>query len=204
MPPKGLAQVTYNLRFPGQIYDAESGLNYNYMRDFDPATGRYVETDPVGLRGGVNTYAYVSANPLAFIDSAGLSTAVADGGAGTLTIRFSDGTTATYPVGNNTINPNGDPNTVNSNGPAPAGTFPVQPPVNTGNSVSYGPYFFPVGAVNPDGTPADIASRRGIGIHGGRRNHNSRTEGCLRLDNADITDLVKRTAADPLTSITIK
>jgi lipoprotein-anchoring transpeptidase ErfK/SrfK len=41
-------------------------------------------------------------------------------------------------------------------------------------------------------------------LHGGRRNHNSRTEGCLRLDNADISDLVERTIADPLTSITIE
>jgi RHS repeat-associated protein len=203
--PAGLGSFTYNLRFPGQYSLNESGLYYNYYRDLDPQTGRYIEPDPIGLYGGsYSTYGYVNSNPLSFFDSDGLSTAVADRAAGILTVTFLNGTTVTYPFGNNTVNPAGDPNTINSNGPAPAGTFPVQLPINTGNSVSYGPYFFPIGAVNPDGTPGDIARRRGIGLHGGRRNHNSRTEGCLRADNADILDLVRRTAADPLTSITIK
>jgi RHS repeat-associated protein len=196
--------LTYNLRFPGQYSLGESGLYYNYFRDYDPQMGRYIESDPLGLAAGVNTYGYANNNPLTFADPTGLSTAVADRGAGVLTVTFNDGTTVTYPVGNNTINPVGNPNTVNSNGPAPAGTFPVQSPVNTGNSVSHGPFFFPIGAVNAYGTPADIARKRGIGLHGGRRNHNSRTEGCLRLDNADITDLFNRTVADPLTTITIQ
>jgi RHS repeat-associated protein len=52
---------------------AETGLNYNYMRDFDPTTGRYVESDPVGLRAGVNTYAFALANPLSVTDPSGLS-----------------------------------------------------------------------------------------------------------------------------------
>lgn len=62
----------FNLRFPGQVADQESGLFYNYFRDYDPLTGRYVESDPIGLRGGVNTYAYVGGNPVASIDSSGL------------------------------------------------------------------------------------------------------------------------------------
>ena len=61
-----------NLRFPGQYLDAESGLHYNYFRDYDPVTGRYVESDPIGLRGGVSTYGYVHGGPLQRADQFGL------------------------------------------------------------------------------------------------------------------------------------
>ena len=64
--------LTYNLRFPGQYYDAETGYNYNMLRDYDASTGRYVESDPIGLKAGVNTYIYVKNEPLVWADRFGL------------------------------------------------------------------------------------------------------------------------------------
>jgi RHS repeat-associated protein len=63
---------TLNLRYPGQYADAESGMSYNYFRDYDPATGRYVESDPIGLGGGSSTYAYAIGQPLRDVDALGL------------------------------------------------------------------------------------------------------------------------------------
>jgi RHS repeat-associated protein len=59
------------LRFPGQVFDTETGLFYNYFRDYDPQTGRYVQSDPIGLAGGINPYLYAF-DPLRQIDPLGL------------------------------------------------------------------------------------------------------------------------------------
>lgn len=61
------------LRFPGQYYDDESGLHYNHHRDYDPKLGRYIQSDPIGLWGGVNRYGYVGGNAVNWIDPEGLS-----------------------------------------------------------------------------------------------------------------------------------
>jgi RHS repeat-associated protein len=63
--------ISCDLRFPGHYYDAELGLHYNRFRYFDPRTARYLQSDPWGLAGGVNLYAY-STNPLLKVDLRGL------------------------------------------------------------------------------------------------------------------------------------
>jgi RHS repeat-associated protein len=59
-------------RYPGQYYDQETGLHYNYFRYYNPQTGRYITPDPIGLEGGINLFLYVAGNPVNFIDPQGL------------------------------------------------------------------------------------------------------------------------------------
>jgi RHS repeat-associated protein len=66
--------VTVNLRMPGQYYDSESGLFYNWNRYYNQAIGRYISSDPIGLVGGLNTFGYVRQNPANRIDPKGLLT----------------------------------------------------------------------------------------------------------------------------------
>jgi len=68
----GSGQLTSHLRFPGQYFDEETGLHYNYYRHYDPTTGRYIESDPIGLIAGLNTFAYVDGDPVLTTDPFGL------------------------------------------------------------------------------------------------------------------------------------
>jgi RHS repeat-associated protein len=66
------ATVENKFRFPGQYYDSETGLHYNYHRYYQPKIARYVSPDPIGFKGGLNLYRYVFNNPINFMDPSGL------------------------------------------------------------------------------------------------------------------------------------
>ena len=72
-PQSSGTQFVYNLRFQGQYWDNELGRMSNGFRDYDPNLGRYIESDPIGLGGGINTYAYVESNPPTDFDTFGLA-----------------------------------------------------------------------------------------------------------------------------------
>ncbi|MFW5444564.1 MAG: RHS repeat domain-containing protein, partial [Methylococcaceae bacterium] len=67
---------SYNLRFPGQYYDVETHKYYNFNRDYNPIIGRYIQSDPVGLNGGLNSYTYTGQSPVSLIDPRGLKTVI--------------------------------------------------------------------------------------------------------------------------------
>jgi len=84
-----IATVENPFRFPGQYYDQETGLHYNYFRYYNPQTGRYITPDPIGLFGGVNLYTFVENNPLYYVDPYGLDLIGSQ-------VRNADGTTVFY------------------------------------------------------------------------------------------------------------
>jgi len=76
--PSGQGDFRYDLRFPGQQYDSETGTHYNYFRDYDSSIGRFLQSDPIGLAGGLSTYAYSDAQPLKKVDFYGLAACCAE------------------------------------------------------------------------------------------------------------------------------
>ncbi|HVJ61654.1 MAG TPA: RHS repeat-associated core domain-containing protein [Tahibacter sp.] len=70
--PGGRGAFAFDLRFPGQVFDVETHMHYNINRDYEPGTGRYIQSDPIGLDGGINTYGYVNQSPVDSFDPDGL------------------------------------------------------------------------------------------------------------------------------------
>lgn len=83
-PDGDSTSFTFDLRFPGQRYDAASGFNQNYFRDYEPTTGRYPQSDPIGLSAGPSTFSYANSSPLKWSDRYGLDGALVWGARGVL------------------------------------------------------------------------------------------------------------------------
>jgi RHS repeat-associated protein len=86
-------------RFPGQWFQAEAGLYQNWMRDYDPATGRYMQADPLGLVDGASVYGYARGSPGRWVDPTGKYCTY---------YSLPDGNTGIRCTGNTTFNPSGE------------------------------------------------------------------------------------------------
>lgn len=181
----------YNLRFPGQYFDKETGLHYNYFRYYEPETGRYLSSDPIGVAGGLNTYGYANGNPINRLDPFGLSDVTFDRGRGTIIIYDNKGNQiGQFPAGNNTAS--------KSNGPWPNGIFPYSHYVLHPKSGPTGPY-------GSNGNHVfSVPGRIGMGIHSGRSGPQSKTLGCIRTTDEATEFLRKLNQIDPLRTITVK
>jgi len=129
--PSGLGNFEFPLRFPGQYSDKETNLRYNYFRDYDPSLGRYAESDPIGLRGGINTYAYSGSSPLLYIDPDGLLSCWYSIYSATLNCTNNAGQSFTSSAAaSGTLECRDNPQCVSQpfKGPIPPGLYTIKPP----------------------------------------------------------------------------
>lgn len=178
----------YHPRFPGQYFDKETGLHYNYFRYYEPETGRYISPDPIGLMGGMNVWGYVGQNPLDYIDHLGLFRILIN--------DLGDRHGATYGGVMIVIGENGQVVKVpistwpNPNHPSPGiaiGSFPG----------TYGPQAHqgridgitvnnraPVPTLGPNPAQGGKSIATGINIHCGYNSNRRGSAGCITIDPA--------------------
>lgn len=190
-----LGAETNDQRFPGQYFDGETGFHYNYFRDYDPALGRYTKSDPIGLRGGLNTYIYAWGNPITQVDPFGLDSLRFDG-ARLSHIDNAGGVVQSWPAVSGAPGSGPADSYRRNYGPIPEGDYSVDP-----NKVNYDRWW-KWGWGNSDDwgtvrTPIDPKSGTNTGgrdemyIHGGRR---PGSIGCIDLTghNDHFHDWLKR------------
>jgi RHS repeat-associated protein len=170
--------ATLNLRFPGQYFDAETGLHYNYFRDYDPTAGRYLESDPLGLFGGFNTFSYAGDDPMKAIDPFGLDW-VYHQSTGQMTHVDANGHSTdvgTGYAGHGTGVNNPDMQEVQNTGPLPRGNYTIGPQQDHGRLRSSM-------MLTPDSTN-EMHGRSSFLIHGAHANdRQDSSEGCIIMSN---------------------
>ena len=147
------------------MYQAETGLNQNMRRDFDPAVGRYVESDPIGLRGGLNTCAYVENYPIGLIDPSGLLACTYVIASHTLVCSNNAGQVLATPVassGTGACQDNPGCTRTRDTGPLPTGTYAIKPP---GYVTKHPTYLYLVPSPNNDMKDSAGRDRNGFFIH---------------------------------------
>jgi RHS repeat-associated protein len=175
-------KFAYNARFPGQLFDKETNNYYNYFRDYDPSIGRYVQSDPIGLAAGPNTYAYAGSNPLQFADPAGLEvTMILNTNSGTLSVTDNN-TGANVKAGAFTGGRADYSGRINHTGtglyiPAPAGTYYIVPNPNPFSE----PGWF--GLMKQDDRIDDYLNDNGKQRSGIRLHKGTRSEGCVTVNS---------------------
>ena len=178
------------MRFPGQYFDKETNLHYNYFRDYDPSLGRYVESDPIGLRGGLNLYGYVDGSFLTFSDLSGLSYVEYDRPSNLLCLFSKQGMPlGCWPAYNNLC----------------PGILKTKWQAGQSYTFSWLSRRASPQSVGPNGNFIfNVPGCNGCGVHSGRSSPQACTDGCIRTTDTGTSTMLQTHRNDPITHIDIK